>query len=70
MEEENIFNEDDEELEDVEVLEFGLDDEEIDELIEKLNNLKKTKESFEFDIDGNNELLIKYEQLEEGEESE
>lgn len=50
-----------EEEKDVEVLEFSLDEDEIDELIAKLNELKQTKQSFGFDIDGENELLVSYE---------
>ncbi len=56
-----------EELEDVEVWEFSLDAEEIDELIAKLNELKQTKTKFNFDIDEDNELMIHYEN-DEGEE--
>ncbi|MBU0958655.1 MAG: hypothetical protein KKB31_01790 [Nanoarchaeota archaeon] len=62
-----------EELSEVEVWEFALDGEDIDELISKLNELKKTKKSLEFEIDSENELLIHYdedveESKEEGEE--
>ncbi|MFH1608182.1 MAG: hypothetical protein ABIA78_03540 [archaeon] len=63
MEEENKI--DNEEMADVEVWEFSLDSEEIDELIVKLNELKQTKEEFSFDIDEENELLIHYEDSEE-----
>lgn len=51
---------DEEELTDVEVLEFTLSDEEIDELIGKLEELKKTKKSVSFEVDDSNELLINY----------
>ena len=44
----------------VEVMEFALYQDEIDELIEKLQELKKTKDSFEFDIDEENALKINY----------
>ncbi len=44
----------------VEVMEFALYEEEIDELIEKLQELKKTRDSIEFDIDEVNELKINY----------
>ena len=49
-----------EELTEVEVWEFALDEGEIDNLIGKLNELKETKKSFGFEIDGDNELLIHY----------
>ena len=51
---------DDEETE-VEMLEFALNDEEIDELIEKLQNLKKSKKNVFFEIDEKNELMIHHE---------
>jgi hypothetical protein len=44
----------------VETLEFGLYEEEIDELIEMLKKLKETKGKFSFDIDDENELVIHY----------
>ncbi len=47
-------------MKDVEILEFGLSEEEINELIEKLNQLKKTKTEVSFEIDDENEFLIKY----------
>jgi hypothetical protein len=50
----------DEEGTEVEVVEFALYQDEIDELIEKLQELKKTKDSFEFDIDESNALKIDY----------
>jgi hypothetical protein len=45
---------------DVEILEFSLDEEEIDELMLKLNELKESKTSFNFDIDDENELAIHF----------
>ena len=66
----------DEEVE-VEVLEFALGEEDINELIEKLTELKDKKNPIEFDIDEENQLLINFEEeleddeeedLEEGEE--
>jgi len=57
MEEENNNNE---EMSEVEVLEFSLDEEEIDELVGKLQELKQTKQSVSFDIDEENELKINY----------
>ena len=65
---EEEFDED-EEIE-VEVLEFAIGDEEIDELITKLNELKKTKTSFEFEIDEDTDLLIHHEEDEELNEEE
>ena len=61
MTEENMTN-NEEEMEEVEVWEFSLDGEEIDDLIEELKKLKETKTSFAFDIDESNELLIHYEE--------
>jgi len=63
-EEENHEDEEDEEV-DVEILEFALGNEEIDEFISKLNELKQTKKSIEFEIDDENELLIHHEDDEE-----
>ena len=48
------------EMKDVEILEFGLSEEEINELIEKLNHLKKIKTEISFTVDDENEFLIKY----------
>ena len=48
------------EMKDVEILEFGLSKEEINELIEKLNHLKKNKTEVSFAVDDENEFLIKY----------
>ncbi|MBU2052852.1 MAG: hypothetical protein KJ721_01260, partial [Nanoarchaeota archaeon] len=47
---------------DVEVMEFSLMDEEIEELIAKLQLLKGTKEPIQFEVDDENELLINYEE--------
>ena len=60
----------DEEMTDVEVWEFTLDDGEIDELVEKLQKLKKTKKNFSFDIDDENELCIRHVEDETEEETE
>ena len=60
MEEEN-----NEEMVDVNVWEFSLDEEEIDEMIEKLKQLKNTKTNFSFDVDEENELLVNYQDLED-----
>ena len=51
----------DEEVE-TEVMEFSLIDEEIDELIAKLQLLKESKESINFDVDDENELVIHYDE--------
>ena len=63
------MEENNEEMEEVEVWEFALDDEEVDELILKLQELKQTKKQFEFDIDEENELLIHHVDEEENENS-
>jgi hypothetical protein len=55
-----MSEEEDKEVE-VDVLEFSLNEEEIDELILGLDELKNTKTQFEFEVDDENELLIKYE---------
>ena len=49
-----------EEMKDVEILEFGLSEEEINELIEKLNHLKQIKTEISFEVDEENEFLKKY----------
>jgi len=69
MENENINNEETEEK-DVEVMEFSLMDEEIEELIDKLHLLKETKEPVQFEIDDGNELIINYEESDEEDEEE
>ena len=60
MEETNQNNQ--EELKDVEVTEFSLTAEEIDELVTKLQLLKENKEPFGFDIDDENELVVSFEE--------
>jgi len=52
--------ESDDEMVEVDVTEISLSGEEIDELIEKLRELKKTKESIEFELDEENDLVINY----------
>ena len=64
MQEDKIESENTEEV-DVDVMEFALNEQEIDELIAKLNELKQTKKEINFEIDDENEFLIKYEALEE-----
>jgi hypothetical protein len=44
----------------VELMEFALYGEEIDELIKKLQELKETKDSIDFDIDEENAIKINY----------
>ena len=47
------------------VFEFSLDEEDIDELIINLKELKQTKKSFGFDIDEENSMLVHHEESEE-----
>jgi len=68
MMDENLNNEEIEEK-DVEVMEFGLMEEEIEELIDKLHLLKETREPIQFEVDDENELLINYEES-DGDEDE
>ena len=63
MEEE--FNNKNSEEKDVEIMEFSLIDDEIDELIAKLQLLKETKEQISFEVDDENELMIHYEESSE-----
>jgi len=53
-----------EEMVDIDVTEISLDEEEIDLLIKKLQELKQTKTEFEFDIDEDNEFLFKFDESE------
>jgi len=53
-------SEEGQEMRDVEILEFGLSEEEINELIKKLTHLKQTKTEVSFEVDDANEFLIKY----------
>ena len=46
----------------IEVLEFSLSDNEIDDLIENLKRLKQTQTNFSFEIDEEHELLIHHEE--------
>lgn len=48
----------DDESEDIEVIEFFVDDEDIDELIGKLNELKVSKEHIHYSIDDQTEILV------------
>ncbi|MEJ2268128.1 MAG: hypothetical protein P8X70_03570, partial [Nanoarchaeota archaeon] len=57
-----IEEESENEEQDVDVLEFSLSDEDIDELIEKLEGLKESKSHFHFSIDDENELLVHHEE--------
>lgn len=67
--EEEMKNEN-EDMEDVEVdmIEISLDEDEIDEWIEKLMELKETKNSTNFELDSENELMISYEESSEEED--
>ena len=57
-----------EEMSEVELWEFALDEVEIDELIEKLQELKQTKKQVTFDVDEANELVIHYQEDEDNED--
>ena len=54
-----------EENKEVEIMEFSLSSEEIDELISNLVTLKQLREPFSFEVDDENEFLISYEDDEE-----
>lgn len=56
------------EMVDIDVWEFSLDEDEIDEFIEKLQELKQTKTSFNFDVDETNEVQVNYAHSEEDSE--
>ena len=51
-----------ENFEEVDVLEFSLTHDEIEDLAKQLHELMETKRSFEFDIDDKNTLIINYEE--------
>ena len=59
-----------EEEKEIEVFEFSLNEEEINELIVKLVELKLTKGEIDFEIDDDNDLLIRYDDEEEDDEEE
>ena len=42
----------------IDVLEFSLDNKEIDELVAGLNELKQTGKPVHLDVDGDNQLII------------
>ena len=65
VEMEEINNQANEEERDVEVMEFSLTGEEIDDFISKLNQLKETKVNFLFEVDDENEFIIHYDDEEE-----
>lgn len=65
--EDNTEEQEEEKEVDVEVIEFSLSDEEIDELIDKLKEIKENKGHFHFEIDDENELFIHHEEDELGE---
>lgn len=56
-----------EEEKEVEVFEFSLCEDEINEFIAKLVELKHTKTNFDFEVDDDNDLLINYDDEEEDE---
>jgi len=64
MEEENNRHVEDE-MVDIDVTEISLTAEDIDELIGKLQELKETKESVEFELDEDNDIVINYVEEEE-----
>ena len=64
MNETNNTNNKEEIERDVELMEFALNDEDINELIEKLQKLKETQTSFHFEVDDENEFLVHYEKNE------
>lgn len=45
----------------IDILEFGLNDSDIEELIAKLLELRETKQQVEFDLDDENKFIINYE---------
>ena len=45
----------------IDILEFGLNDSDIEELISKLLELRETKHQVEFDLDEENKFIINYE---------
>jgi len=49
----------------INVLEFELDEEQIDDLIQGLNELKEHKQNLQFTIDSENDLIIHHENEEE-----
>lgn len=65
MNNEKIKESGNEEEKEVEVFEFSLNEEEINELIVKLVELKLTKGKIDFEIDDDNDLLIRYDDEEE-----
>ena len=58
--EETMVEENDEEEHEVEVIEVELNNEEIDELMIKLNEFKENKSSINFDLSDDIELIIHY----------
>jgi hypothetical protein len=62
---EEAQNEETDETSEIEVWEFSLDNGDIDDMIVELNKLKETKESFSFDIDEDNELLVHHDDSQE-----
>ena len=64
MEDITIENSQDSEEGMSEIWEFSLDEEEIEELIERLQELKQTKTDVEFDVDDENGFLIHYAEVE------
>ena len=65
-----VSNSSNDEMSEVELWEFTLDEVEIDELIGKLQELKQNKTQVSFDVDETNELVINYQEDEDDEDDE
>lgn len=71
MEKDEIVDETDEDSSEVEIIEFFVDDEDIEELVAKLNELKQSKGHFHYEIDEDTEFLVHHaDSLEEDEDNE
>jgi len=70
MTEEETLNDDEEEMVEVEVTEISLCEEDIDDLIEKLQELKQTKTEVGFEMDDENEFLFKFDEGQEEDDGE
>ena len=63
-----VSNSSNDEMSEVELWEFTLDEVEIDELIGKLQELKQNKTQVSFDVDETNELVINYQEDDDDDE--
>lgn len=68
MSEENMQTAEEFEEAEVEVMEISLDEEEINEWVGKLEELRETKKQIQIEIDDENELIINYGENENSEE--